>query len=86
MKVEQLINQLKKNHKPDDNLIVTYWTRDKFRHIPEDLWSKFALLVESEMDWCKCKAWNAEEIGWMWKRKRWDLLYPNKGVCKNKKL
>ena len=62
MKVEQLINQLRRHYKPDDDLIVDYWDRDNFPEIPRKKWGEFASHVEAKMD----RSNDHETIGWMW--------------------
>tara|TARA_B100000519_G_scaffold197688_2_gene205887 strand:+ start:438 stop:662 length:225 start_codon:yes stop_codon:yes gene_type:complete len=50
MKVKELINQLQKWHKPDDSLIVAYWSNNEMSHIPEKDWHGFADHVNRRHD------------------------------------
>ena len=70
MKVEYLIKQLKRDYKPDQELVVTYWDREWFNDIlgvntTDDEWRNIQNACERVMDYCSWGddlMWAAKEI------------------------
>lgn len=53
MKVEKIIEALKRNYKPDQELFATWWSEEDFKgNIPKgSTFSDVCELLEDKMDW-----------------------------------
>jgi hypothetical protein len=66
MKVREVIAMLEKNHKPDEDIVLAYWTKDLFQGYYEDgsltdeVWRDVVAQLDSHdlSDYTNVSAWN----------------------------
>ena len=51
MTVKDIIELLQKSHKPNEDLIITWWDKDMFPDISKKDWADFADSATDELDW-----------------------------------
>lgn len=52
MQIKEAVKYLKKDYKPDDEIIMAWWDRTMFEDMTDEEWSD-AVAVGDDMDWSR---------------------------------